>query len=330
MARETINCLQAGRAVAALAVVMCHASAAAAEATAGIPGWLRWAAGYGWLGVDFFFVLSGFIMAYSHRELSGGGLARYARGRLARVLVPYVPVGVAVAALYTLVPPGGDRDWNWLASATLIPGSGTPALDVAWTLQFELVFYAVFGLSLAAGRPFAGVTLWVVAAVLYTLLVGEAPARFNPYLNPIIVEFLFGMAAAKMVSSERIERPLLAAAAAFLSYAMLGGGSEARALFALAMAFLVVTLVRAERSGALRVPGALVFLGGASYALYLVHSPLVAIGAGLFDHWLLSLAGALSIGVGVGVAYHLWWEAPMLRRTRASRSRASIAVPVTV
>jgi peptidoglycan/LPS O-acetylase OafA/YrhL len=306
--------------MAALAVVLCHAGAAAAEVTAGMPGWLRWSAGYGWLGVDFFFVLSGFIMAYSNPVL-GAGLGPYARGRLARVLVPYVPVGIAVAALCTLLPPGGEAKVNWLASATLVPGSGTPALDVAWTLQFELVFYAVFGLSLAAGRPLAGVSLWVVTAILWNLLIGEPPARFNPYLNPIVIEFLFGMVAAKLVSARRLSQPLLGAGASFLAYIMVGGGTEARALFALAMAFLMVALVRAERRGGLRVPGALVFLGGTSYAIYLVHSPLVALGAALFDQWLLSLAGAIAVGVGAGVAYHLWWEAPMLRRTQSPRAR---------
>lgn len=324
MPRETINSLQAGRAIAALAVVLVHSTSATSAAAAGMPDWLRWIGGYGWLGVDFFFVLSGFIMAYSHRQLAGGGLGAYARGRLARVMIPYLPVGIAVAALATLIAIQGVSDqWTWPASATLIPGSGPPALDVAWTLQFELAFYAVFGLSLAIGRPFSGVASWVVVAILYNLLFDAPPARLNPWLNPIIVEFLFGMAAAEIVSSKHLRKPVVPAVLSFLLYVAVGAGTEARAIFALSMAFTVVALVRAERSGTLRVPNFLVILGAASYSIYLVHSPLVGLGAALSDRWWLSLCGAVAISVAAGLSYHFAWEAPMLRWVRRRSSQVT-------
>ncbi len=64
--RDTIQTLQAGRAVAALAVVFFHAAISTDTFTNGMPQSIRWIAGFGYLGVDFFFVLSGFIIAYIH------------------------------------------------------------------------------------------------------------------------------------------------------------------------------------------------------------------------------------------------------------------------
>lgn len=319
MPRETINSLQAGRAIAALAVVLVHGTAATNSATAGMPDWLRLIGGHGWLGVDFFFVLSGFIMTYSHPRLAVGGLGRYAQARLSRVMLPYLPVGIGVAALAAIMSSGVSDHWTWLASATIVPGSGSPALNVAWTLQFELAFYAVFGLSLMIGRPFAGVASWVAVAVLYNFLFDAPPARFNPWLNPIIVEFLFGMVAAKAVSSRYLPNPAAAAALSLLLYLAAGAGTEARAIFALSMAFTVVALVRAERDGRLRVPNFLTVLGAASYSIYLVHSPLVGLGAALSDRWWLSLCGTVAISVAAGLVYHFAWEAPMLKWIRRRR-----------
>ena len=110
---------------------------------------------------------------------------------------------------------------------------------------------------------------------------------------------------------------LLFACAVFAIYCVVGE----RILFGLAMAFLVVGLVRAESSGRLRTPQLLSFLGAASYSIYLVHNPLCALAARLFDSWLLAFVSALLVGTIGGVAYHLLIEVPLLRLLRP-RSRA--------
>ena len=61
---------------------------------------------YGLLGVDFFFVLSGFIIMYAHMddERNTASVKRYAFKRLARIYPAYLPVGLGLIALYAALP----------------------------------------------------------------------------------------------------------------------------------------------------------------------------------------------------------------------------------
>jgi peptidoglycan/LPS O-acetylase OafA/YrhL len=302
--RCIIDVLQAGRAVAALAVVVHHAAASTESFTKGIPPTLQWLASYGYLGVDFFFVLSGFIIYHTR----GKSLERYARSRLARIFAPYLPVGVGIALAYTFFPfvSAGNRQWSWWATLTLLPIGG-PALIVAWTLQYELVFYFVFGLFYR--RPVSGMVGFGVLAAIASLWSRELL---------LVVEFLFGVLAAVAIEKRWGKQPLLFASAGFIIDCFLGE----RIVFGLTMAFLVVALVRAEASERLRTPQSLSFLGAASYSIYLVHNPLCALAARLFDSWLFAFVSALLLGTIGGIAYHLWIEVPLLKLLRPARSQA--------
>jgi len=306
----TIKTLQAGRALAALAVVFLHAVESAVAFTNGTPDWIRQISSFGYLGVDFFFVLSGFIMAHIHdhdRQISS-----YARSRMVRVFVPYLPIGLAMAAIYTLAPglSAGAREWTWLASASLLPGTGEPALIVAWTLQFELLFYAVFGAFLALRRPLLGVALWAaVAAVCYIF---ADTLNGTQFVGLIVIEFLFGMIAAGMVRNGFFRHTALAAFVAFFAYVLMGATESNRTIFALATAFAIVGFVRAEQRGVLVVPKIFLFLGGASYSIYLVHNPVAALMARLTDTWWVAIVTGVTVGTAMGIAYHLLVERPAL------------------
>lgn len=304
--------LQAVRAVAALGVLVHHAGHTAHKLDPSMP--LLALTDMLQAGVDLFFVLSGFVIV--HAATGPGQTARrYAVARLRRIFLPYWPVGLTLAAMALAAATLGG--WpNLLASLALLP-LGQPALAIGWTLQHELVFYALVGIALFAGWWRSLLAIWVTA-LLYCQVSGTA-APIG--LQPIDTEFLMGIAAWAAWRSGRMT--IMAATSAVLLALSLALGLHGAAasidragLMAIAALFaaLLPWLVLAEQRGRLPVPALLHRTGDASYAIYLVHAlplPWLALwlsGTG----WTLFLPVAIAAGLGAGVAYHRLVERPLL------------------
>ena len=161
--QETILSLQAGRALAAIMVMIAHAASSTEDFIGEFPQPLGDILKRGWIGVDFFFVLSGFIIYHTTRRKARdlGNARDFAWHRLIRIFVPYLPIGLALVLAYTMLPnmSAAARDWDYLASFTLLP-FGRPALSVAWTLQHELVFYGIFALGFFSRRLLPVMLIW--------------------------------------------------------------------------------------------------------------------------------------------------------------------------
>jgi peptidoglycan/LPS O-acetylase OafA/YrhL len=92
-------------------------------------------------------------------------------------------------------------------------------------------------------------------------------------------------------------------------------------LYGLLSAILASGLIQMERAGRLRVPQALVFLGDASYSLYLIHYMALSAGAKvLFQLWLrrpfplpVVFVVLLCIALGAGIGLHLALERVLLK-----------------
>ena len=199
--REVIHSLQVGRGVAAVAVVAHHAAVSTDAFVGTVPAaWLR-AFDLGAYGVDFFFVLSGFIIMHAHLHEGGrpGAIGGYVFKRLTRIFPAYWPVGLAVLVLYAALPglsASGGREFSVLSSVLLLPADRPPALSVAWTLVHELMFYGVFMLWFVSRRAFwGGVAVWTVAIAL-SYAAGGATGWLRYPLGLLNVEFMLGVLAA--------------------------------------------------------------------------------------------------------------------------------------
>lgn len=302
--RSTIDSLQAGRGLAALAVVLLHASIAA-KAFAG------WATGfavlqYGYLGVDFFFVLSGFIIFHStvdrHRIP-----AEYAIARFRRVYLPYWPIGIAMAAAYTLLPSlsAGNHAWSWLPTLTLAPVDSHPALSVAWTLQHEILFYLLFGIFYFSGLLWLGLAAWAICIL--------GIGHHLPF-EAVNLEFFMGIAAAMAYRAKRAPWPLLLLALLpLLVWVALGADEAHRAWTGAMFALIVAPLAQFEQRG-LRVPRTLVLLGSESYSLYLIHDPLISASARVLHQGWLIILSSLILSLAAGFAYHFAVERRAIRK----------------
>jgi peptidoglycan/LPS O-acetylase OafA/YrhL len=339
----TLTVLQGARAVAALAVLQMHAiQATEKRGGASGPRWLTYILEHGYLGVDFFFVLSGFIILHAHgRDPQGVEAAvSYLRKRLTRIYVPYLPIAGAVVALYIVFPEAAsNKNWSFITSLTLVPAEfpPSPALSVAWTLVHEMVFYLIFLASYFVRCFRCLITVWVAliasaayykAAIPYDALEPFVGGVVQTILAPINLEFVAGMLSAWAVRSlpNSWSGPFLAAGllGLVLFLSPLGEGAS-RVWFGVAMAFVVAGLVWRELEGKIATPLWLVFLGNASYAIYLVHASAISIGWRLAERFGLSLtwpAGAIlscALGLICGVLYHVLYERPALKSANSWR-----------
>src|SRR4051812_32854206 len=151
-----LDWLQCGRAIAAISVAAFHASEAVIRRAPEV-GWLRQFE-FGKLGVDLFFVISGFIIFYIHANDIGRpqALGRYLYRRATRIYPIYWILFALVVPLYFIFPSAGDgtaRDpVSLIRSFFLLPNPRGPVIGVAWTLVYEISFYAMFSLLILSRR----------------------------------------------------------------------------------------------------------------------------------------------------------------------------------
>jgi peptidoglycan/LPS O-acetylase OafA/YrhL len=321
-----VNTLQAGRAIAAIAVVCLHAGDYLRTYAGASAGLAARAFAHGGLGVDFFFVLSGFIIFYCNAGCAGERFdgSRFALSRATRIYVPYLPLGILYGVAYTFLPAlgAGNTSWSWLSTLTLLPSGKFPALSVAWTLQHEIVFYALAFIMLKTGQVLRLSLAWGSAIVLADVLGYKAVGLWL-----LDLEFLFGMAAAYLGARRfsRADYALALAGCALVAAYFMFSSHVSSVVFALGLALILPLVVKAELAGKIGVNKVPIFLGGASYAIYLIHPLAMNLASralrGLEPPILLTLL--IGISVAAGIAYHLLFEAPALRWVRRGLKAAS-------
>jgi peptidoglycan/LPS O-acetylase OafA/YrhL len=172
--RNTLQWVQIGRGFAATMVVLTHVTVMTHRHYGA--EFLGDVFRYAGIGVDFFFVLSGFIIWFVHAGDIGRPerLYDYSVKRFTRIYPMYWIVTLAVLPLLVLgwgeksaAPQHGGAGYL-IRSLLLVPQNEMPVLSVGWTLSHELFFYLIFGLLL---------TRWHLAArsvVIALVLVSTA------------------------------------------------------------------------------------------------------------------------------------------------------------
>lgn len=331
---------------AAFAVVVFHSGLGWVIEQPAAPGALKTLLQNGYLGVTFFFVLSGFILQYVYRDaLTGRGrLKEYAIARVARVYPVYI---LAVLAMAPFVTGFGFRDLpqffllqSW-APATMVEWANWNA--PAWTLSVELLFYLLFpGLSrLARGAPLPALIAAVVGLHVAVLLSGSAsvgsnrdvPASwmaFAPLPLLRLPEFVIGVALGELHARWRergagmrlpVELPVIALLITlslthdrYVSGAATLGASAI--IFALAQG-------RATPLSRLLSQRWLVVLGASSYALYLLFQPVHLAVAAFGDNAALAALLGNPLAIAAGLIVFFAYEEPArrwIKRTVHSRN----------
>ncbi len=303
-ARTSLSDVQALRGIAALLVMCYHTGPIYATHFNALLFGNAFRAGF--LGVDFFFVLSGFVMYWAHAQDFGrpAALGSFVKKRLLRIM----PLYWVVLALKLL------RDWrhfDWvvaLSAATLLPFPRPPYITVSWTLSYEMLFYAAVAVMILLPRGWLTfVPLLVLAALALTPAPELAPgAGFLETLmvfpfNIHLLEFLMGLAVgwlnAHWVLSRRQVDAVVVLMGLWLVVVLAAGTWMARPqamspwapayelaelhsnailehgvwLIALPFSVLLLGLIKREHLGGRPLLTWLNGLGDMSYSLYLVH-----------------------------------------------------------
>lgn len=345
--------VQALRAFAALLVVMHHAqfetaSLAVRTGLAFTPSTLLpWP-----VGVDVFFVISGFIIVYASGSLYGRpeGRRRFLAHRIAR-LVPlywlvsagYLVIAMAIPAMLTGDADGNRLDPSYVVASFLFwpanraDGLPLPLYGLGWTLNCEMFFYALFALGLGWGRRVA--VVWLVAALgllaLARALLPDMPMPLAFWTSPLILEFAFGallgLARAEGIRLGVLIRGVLMIVGLVL---LMMVPEPSLPLHPFVYGLPAALLVAAAALGHDGEPGhdaapslairSAAALGDASYALYLIHPFVLRAGreaivrAGLASF--VGAWGSLAIMVGLALlaslAVYRYVERPLTRRAR--------------
>lgn len=246
-------------------------------------------------GVDLFFVISGFVMVHTTRDDETP--AWFATKRIARIVPLYWLATFVVIALVIV------RPWTFsgalltpdsvLASLFFVPHvdaneQAYPILGVGWTLNYEMMFYALFAISLLLPRAYRlpGVIVLISLVWLTANLSGESVIA-HVYANPILFEFAAGCVLAHALRHESVINWVRAnpvwpfALAGAVGFAILPAiiplGQPSIVRYGLP-AFLLVFAAAAQDLYRTRAPETvLTQLGDASYSAYLLHPIIIVI-----------------------------------------------------
>lgn len=320
-----MDCIQILRAVAAIAVVTHH-----------IPLFENGA----W-GVDLFFVISGFIMCYVTED-SG---KRFLTKRIIRVVPLYWAGTLGIFGVALVMPHLLDSTTANLVylvkSLAFIPfqkgNDICPMLYLGWTINYEMFFYLLFAISMAASHRYRAIicsTLILVIVVSgYLVPLKVVPYKF--FTSSIILEFVFGMLCYMLFMRMAIYRPQHRPITSRILWILLSGALIAYMPLnsvlspigirviewgipaALSFYFIVYGL-----SGA-KLPRCLVLIGDASYSLYLFHPYVINI----FDKILKPFSGhgfqayfmacvAIFLCCGLSVISYRYIEKPLTELLR--------------
>lgn len=266
----------------------------------------------GWSGVDFFFVISGFIIFLTNQKYfeNKSNFTTYAKKRLIRVIPAYwICLTIFALILYVMFErtstisifssqPEGFAI-RFLKSLFLLPtdihSNEYPMLPVAWTLTYEMMFYLLFAACFFVSRRLALIFGFIWLSLIVARITSFIEASFDDTIFYIVtepknIEFLLGCLTAhiftKYTITDRNRSILLVLGITTLAVAWINTwldfiwfGKNITIQFGLP--FFLITLAIAKEELKTNYPSQakkfFIFIGDASYSIYLTHYPLLLI-----------------------------------------------------
>ena len=288
--------------------------------------------------VDFFFVLSGFVLWAAHRGDAGrpDAMRSFFLRRFWRLYPLLITLSLFKVLVLYFIPGRSATCYQIIPSLLALPQTSFPLIVSAWTLSFEMFFMAVFAACLALPQKWVLPSLLTLTVLLGVggMLLGIRPAIYGLgfLTHPFILEFAAGVAAAECVR-QRSSRALGIVLCIVAAIGLLIGSCQhfwlisqmviwQKCFWAVVFASGIGGLALWERSCAMESWWLKDRwnLGRASYSIFLSHGfVLMAVFAvmkpqmlGNNSLWInLFLLLVVAVSVLFGLAVHQWLERPL-------------------
>ena len=269
------------------------------------------------------------------------------RNRLIRIVPLYWFATTLVLLVAVIAPQVLNttvlRPWHAIASYLFIParhpttGMFWPLLIPGWSLNYEMLFYAIFAVAIALSGQIPIRRFVLIAAMLGGILVAARLTKdrfdlMNFYANPVLFEFLAGIALGIVWRSFAIRRSWLWLAIIAAGFFCLWDGAARDGGFPLTA--LGATIIVGGAIFLPRLPhNPLSTLGDASYSLYLTHvmslSAVALVWRRLFlrPDWHLFILAALTGSIVAALIMYRFFEMPTTVALKRAFSRRRTAMP---
>ena len=292
----------------------------------------------GFLGVKLFFAISGFVMIISSESLIDNpkGWRIFGIKRIIRI-VPIYWIMTTYKLIILLFASSlilhARLDWIFILKsyffipAVNVDGLHQPFYAVGWTLNFEMFFYLLFTISLALRiRPLLFLSVILIPLSILSIYKTASWPTIGFYADPIVLNFLYGMIAAKLILYGKKMPQLLALALVpiclifiFLPRAgVLSFLPDDFVTISITTFLILYGAASIENYWSEKIPRALIYLGGASYSLYLVHPSVAPFAPTLLKlvhlKWdILSVVLAVTGAIIVGTLFYKLCESPLTK-----------------
>lgn len=347
-ARIRLDSLTGLRFAAAFIVFLSHA---AGRTTGQLHEVASFLGDQGAAGVSFFFILSGFVLTWSHN--GGDTSGAFYRRRLARIGPAYLVCLVAGTALTIVV--SGDVLGSLVKAAPSLPALQAWVPDqriyyagngVGWSLSCEVFFYALFPIIAvgmarrAGGRALAALAVAIsvfTPAALHPETIADGLRYWAMYICPAtrLAEFVIGIALAKLVQSGwrspvSLHTACGIAVVAYLTAGILPLWAATSLVMLMPFSLLIVSAASADLKDTWGLRATwMIRLGEWSFGFYLTHQMVLRVaglvldraGGGSQGAQLGGIAACLAVALVISAFLFTFVERPLERRFRSAPRR---------
>lgn len=312
-------------------------------------------------GVDIFFVISGFIMWWTTRDIEITPL-NFMKRRFLRIAPLYWAITLFYVVILLVAPSlmqTGRFDPRHVISSFLflpyvhpVSGGQYPLVVPGWTLNFEMYFYVIFAACLWLPRNLRLGALIVLLAGLVAIGAVWQPRDSWGYFytSPLILEFLLGILLAECTARRLMAKLALVPVLLVVGFGAIPLTSHyvypllidmsltprgARAVtWGIPAGVLIYAAVSAETRITIPRRDWLLFLGNASFSIYVTHQLTMSAAGQVWRRVIggetaISYVGfclfGLSIAIGLGCLSHRFVERPLNRWARLGLDHAAAA-----